>query len=313
MSHAMSRSMLALEISGIDRRTRRWIGVSLGIHLLLVLLVPLLPESPPAPEKIVEVTWLEPVAPSPPPAPAASPAPKAEPTPTRPAPRASKVHFARPTEEAVAAPRPQELAATRDRLRERLTSLQQTTAQALPMASLAAATAPAMPSLAGLPEATGPRRSVDLTRGAADGPPIELARTPTPSAAAPALQRLSEPVPRAESRPATTAGPSREVLAGIRLAGPVADRPLKSYAAPEYPEWAQRELVEGTVQLTFFVLPDGRVKENVMVEKTSGVEDFDRNAVRALQRWRFAALPAGATGEQWGSIRIEFRLDGPAE
>jgi len=75
-----------------------------------------------------------------------------------------------------------------------------------------------------------------------------------------------------------------------------------------YPEWAQRELVEGSVRLYFIVLPDGRVKENILVEKTSGTKDFDDNATRALLRWRFEPISEGV-GEQWGSITFEFRLN----
>jgi TonB family protein len=90
------------------------------------------------------------------------------------------------------------------------------------------------------------------------------------------------------------------------LAGQVADRELKDYQKPDYPEWAKRDGVEGAVTLRFYVLPDGRVKDNIFVEKTSGFGDFDNNAVNALRQWRFEPL-AGA-GEQWGVITFNFRL-----
>jgi TonB family protein len=137
--------------------------------------------------------------------------------------------------------------------------------------------------------------------------PLELAGA-RPAPAAPALQKLQDApaAPRGE-RPMAAAGASREVLSGITLRGPVADRALVKHAQPQYPDWAQRELVEGSVRLYFEVLPDGRVKENVLVEKTSGVLDFDRNATRALVGWRFEPVADGV-GEQWGSITFDFRL-----
>jgi len=90
--------------------------------------------------------------------------------------------------------------------------------------------------------------------------------------------------------------------------GPVADRALLAHEKPIYPEWAKSQAVEGSVTLYFVVRPDGRIKENIMVEKTSGFEEFDLNAIRALRGWKFEPVPAGATGEQWGRITFHFRL-----
>jgi TonB family protein len=92
------------------------------------------------------------------------------------------------------------------------------------------------------------------------------------------------------------------------LIGPVAARPLESFVAPTYPEWAQRDAVEASVRLFFKVMADGRIKEPVLVQKTSGYRDFDRRAVSALLSWRFAALGSGRSGEQWGEITFHFRL-----
>ena len=70
----------------------------------------------------------------------------------------------------------------------------------------------------------------------------------------------------------------------------------------------EREGIEGAVDLYFIVLPDGTVKENVLVQKTSGFEDFDTNAIKALLAWRFEPVDGGRTGEQWGAITFEYRL-----
>ena len=90
--------------------------------------------------------------------------------------------------------------------------------------------------------------------------------------------------------------------------GPVADRPVIQYTKPIYPEWAKRDAVEGSVTLYFVVRPDGTIKENVLVQKTAGFEEFDDNARAALRAWRFQPLTGGRTGEQWGTITFHFRL-----
>lgn len=111
----------------------------------------------------------------------------------------------------------------------------------------------------------------------------------------------------AEPEPPSHGGSVR-TLAGASLIGPLADRPIVSYVAASYPEWAKREGVEGSVRLYFVVRADGTVKETIVVEKTAGFEDFDDSARLALRAWRFAPLGSGQIGEQWGRITFHFRL-----
>ncbi len=79
---------------------------------------------------------------------------------------------------------------------------------------------------------------------------------------------------------------------------------------PAYPAWARRQAVEAAVTLTFIVLPDGRVREDVQVQHTAGFRDFDERAAAALRQWRFAALPGGDAAGQWGTITFRYRLRG---
>jgi len=67
-----------------------------------------------------------------------------------------------------------------------------------------------------------------------------------------------------------------------------------------------RDAVEGSVTLYFIVLANGVVKDNLLVQKTSGHKDFDENAKAALRAWKFEAL-SGA-GEQWGTITFHYKL-----
>ena len=61
------------------------------------------------------------------------------------------------------------------------------------------------------------------------------------------------------------------VFGGHFIEGDVADRELVLWELPVYPEWAKVEAVEGTVRLRFVVAPNGEVKRNVMIERTSGL------------------------------------------
>jgi protein TonB len=302
---------MRLELVRIDRRVRGSVGVSVAIHAVLIFLLTLLPKPDPVEFPVIEVTWVEtPILQAAAAAPQAVVEEKIEQI--RPAPRESKVQFARQTDEGIA-PRPQDLDATRDRLRDRLATLQKSAVNEPPRpASITGTSLASVTGFGGVPGGTSREGPVNLTRsGSSGGPPVELnraARMPGPSA--PALQKIQEQAPRKDEAGALAGGSAtREVLSGIRISGPVADRPLLTYRPPAYPEWAQREMVEGSVRLHFNVLPDGTVKENIFVEKTSGFEDFDANAITALSQWKFAPLGRGVVGEQWGSIVFDYKLN----
>ena len=168
-----------------------------------------------------------------------------------------------------------------------------------------AVAAPAGP----IPGGGGGHAPLALSRGGGEGPPLSLTRGPS-SSLAPSLAATGLPAGRSGSAAPAAAGEQavRRTLAGAALAGPIADRPILHYVAPIYPEWAKRDAVEGSVTLYFVVRPDGGVKENVLVQKTAGFEDFDENARAALRDWKFQPLREGRTGEQWGTITFRFRL-----
>jgi TonB family protein len=308
---------LARQFKEISRRTRTANGVSAAIHVLLMLVLLLARQSAPSAEGITEVTWLE----TEEVVPASLPA---EPTTIE---KTPKVVVETPKVEPVRQDPPPKLPVadvapdtrlTReadDRITDRLAQLQKSSAEkASQIASLAEPSPEGKPRLAGVSNELRPGTGTELKRGIPAPPssgnsPVGLIRNerrimkaavvPTPIPDAPAARRA------APKESDTTA---RRVLAGAQLTGPVADRPVLHYEVPVYPEWAKREAVEGSVTIYFIVLPDGRVKENIMVEKTSGFADFDENAVTALTRWAFEPLKPGKTGEQWGTITFNYRL-----
>ena len=204
---------------------------------------------------------------------------------------------------------------TDDKISDRLAVLQKDAGEkSAAIVSLAAPRPGGRPIPAGVSDTFRPGNPAGLARSGTLGPPgsghgpaaltrgtrrvvkAEMVPLPIPSA----------PHEKAAPREAETS--ARRVLAGAQLVGPVADRPVLHYEVPVYPEWAKQEAVEGSVTVYFIVIPDGRVKENVMVQKTSGFEDFDENAVKALITWRFEPLKTGMTGEQWGTITFNYRL-----
>jgi TonB family protein len=298
---------LSREHDRIRRRTRRGVIWSFVTHLVVLVLMAMQQHLAPEPLRLTEITWLDPVEAAPAPAPpaVAQEEPK-QPEPITVAQETEKtVHFERAETPAPAEPKPQDARVVQDRLQERLAALRQT-APKLP--KTVATTAPRMSTPTLAPPVSSEHSPVDLKRGQSPTPtPVSLARqSHTP---APRLELAAAPEREVTAARVTEdTSPLVREIAGAQLMGPVADRELVSHTVPDYPTAAMREGREGSVTLRFIVRPNGSVKENVLVERTSGYSPFDRNAVEALQQWRFEALPHGSVGEQWGTITFHFKL-----
>ncbi len=302
----MNPYALSLEMAAIASRTRKIMGVSIAIHVLLFLWLGMRHTILPSTPTLTEITWLDP-APIPPPA-VAAPKPVAKRilvTPPQ-----NPEHFVRKTDESDFAPKPQAREASEDVIRRKLAALERkaNTAQAS-IADIAAPKAYDRPALAGV-SSDGPAvKGVSLARQ--NGPssrPITLGRAAPQRSAAPATIASAPERAVAPAKLDKRDSSARRIVDGMSLVGPVADRALVSYRKPDYPEWAKTDGVEATLTLYFIVMPNGKVKENIVIEKTSGFGDFDQNAIAALLAWRFEALKSGETGEQWGSITFNFKL-----
>ncbi len=91
------------------------------------------------------------------------------------------------------------------------------------------------------------------------------------------------------------------LLLGIK--GPLATR--KIVEKPQPPQVKVR--MEGEIELTFWVLPDGMVDR--VIPTVKGDTELERIAIQYLKQWRFAPLPKDQPQiEQWGIIPIKFRL-----
>ncbi|MBI4978798.1 MAG: energy transducer TonB [Spirochaetes bacterium] len=72
---------------------------------------------------------------------------------------------------------------------------------------------------------------------------------------------------------------------------------------PEYPARLKQNGIGGTVVVSIKVSPDGKVYAPIVV-KSSGYNEFDRSAVEALRRYRFAAISSERIDT--GTITITF-------
>jgi TonB family protein len=306
----MTTATLRMDFEATRVRTRWTMSVSLVAHALLFLWLTLHRVAAPEMTPITEITLIEPgdLAPE---AGSAPPAATGNPTSGVTAKSMTDMHFKRTVAKAEMEPDPQSSWDFEDRLDARLAAMQQTTAQST--AGIAPSKAPASlfgSSPAVMAGGAGIGTPMPLNRGGGGGGiALPLVRGGG-SGSAPTLATVSEGRHKEEA-PAPARGSdssARRTVAGASITGPIADRPILSYSVPAYPEWAKHDAVEGAVTLYFVVRPDGSVRENILVQKTAGFEDFDENARVALHSWRFKPLAPGQSGEQWGTITFHFRL-----
>lgn len=289
----MDAYVLSAELASIRSRTRRIFAFSTAVHLIVGALVYIgrsMAPADPAPIDFTEITWIEP---------AEEQIALLEERAAAP----SKISKEKPVRAKVAPP---DAGAAVEAMRERLRTMQEGIPARM---TLASAIVP--------PDALiKPARMSAAIVERITGPPARLTRRDDAPAAPMKLERMQ----KGDARPAAAVPAKRNDegrkkdlaakvdLPGVSLAGPVADRDLVSYVSPEYPEWAKRDGVEVSVMLHFNVLPDGTVKEGVIVERSSGFNEFDSNAVRALLAWRFEPIGGGRTSDQWGKIVFNYRL-----
>lgn len=307
-------SVLALQkdIADSNRRTRRMTGWSLAVHAVALLLWLVYHQVSPQVPSLVEVEWIEPepiVAAGPPPVVDEEPVEQTETLPPAPVEEQAQ-RFERPDVAAETEPTPQRPEAADDRLRARLDRLKAPSRSAPTLdLSRPERSESVRPALARSTART--RTPAALERSVPSDSPSAPAKLERSSRATPAPNLARVRTPQVESNQPRMAevdeSTARRSLEGALLVGPVADRPLRDRTMPEYPIRARQEGIEASVTLSFMVAPDGSVRPNVVVQKTSGHDDFDRNARQALRAWSFAALE-GSGGDQWGTITFHFRL-----
>ena len=78
------------------------------------------------------------------------------------------------------------------------------------------------------------------------------------------------------------------------------------------PQWPREALIEGTaggVEFEFTILPDGTVEDPVVID-SEPPRLFDRNARRAILRWKFKPrIVDGQAVSRRATQRIDFVLN----
>ena len=299
-----------LDRESLKSRTNWSMGTSTLLHILAFLLLTAAKPAIHHEQDLVEITMLEEVgAPGEPEpaAPAAAPS-SGEAQTGAVVPQPVEDRFRRELKRADVSPSLQSDMTVADRITSRLAAMRETSAPMSAGASVGAA-----PSLLASPadvKSVGTGASISLSRGKGlGGTGLTLDRAGSAGTSsygavgAPAVNALELAEAPREERAARRA-------AGADLTGPIADRRIVHRVTPVYPEWAKRDGVEGSVTLYFVVRADGSIKENILIQRTAGFGDFDENARVALRDWRFEPLRNGETGEQWGTITLNFRLRG---
>ncbi len=157
-------------------------------------------------------------------------------------------------------------------------------------------------------------------------PPIEITRTERDEAVQDNARELSRPEEQQEPPPPPPPAPvqtTRPDVGGSNLGLPQPDVDVGAGAGitinerdpqpivripPTYPRRALQRGQEGWVIVEFTIAEDGTVRDPRVVESSSSV--FEREAIRAVQRWRYRpqianGRPAARPGVR---VTIDFQL-----
>lgn len=128
-------------------------------------------------------------------------------------------------------------------------------------------------------------------------PAQKVAEAPAPVVAAP---------PPRPAAPVASAAPSAPPVAAVAAPAPGPSKPevyekgaagivtavLVHKVEPFYPLFERRNEIEGKVGVKFLVMEDGTVAD-VSVIKSSGSNNFDESAVKAVKQWKFKPAKKG--------------------
>lgn len=132
-------------------------------------------------------------------------------------------------------------------------------------------------------------------------PPVVVQEEPQSVRTTPPPQPV---VAAPEPEPQPIAPPPRPVAPAATTPAAATLPPVISSVQPRYPPAAFRRRVSGSVEVGFTVLPDGSVT-GVRVISAKPANVFDREAINAMERWRFA--PSNRTTE--GRRIFDFKME----
>lgn len=137
---------------------------------------------------------------------------------------------------------------------------------------------------------------VNLTVPEQPTPIIEDTETPPPITVA------TEPTPPTFTDRTGDVSPPQPVVVEPRIDA------RRGLSEPMYPPQSTRAGEQGTVVLSLYILPDGRVGD-VKLSQSSGYPRLDESALREARRWRFVpGTSDGAPIAMWKQVPVKFRL-----
>lgn len=149
---------------------------------------------------------------------------------------------------------------------------------------------------------SGSGRGRGFGSGSGSGSGFGVGSVGIPSAA----QRLDEQLGASGSGPGKTSKGSKR---DFEISGPMSNRPIAFKVIPQYPAWAEEQGIIGSVRLYFTVTPEGNVRPNIRVTKTTGYPQLDQLGIDALKQWKFAPLNSADEGKgEWGILTFNFSL-----
>jgi TonB family protein len=93
------------------------------------------------------------------------------------------------------------------------------------------------------------------------------------------------------------------------MEGPLKYRKILKMELPTYPRWAEEQGVEASISIRLWVSPDGHVKDNMYLERTTGYSELDHMAMDALKKFVFVPLPSEQEQtDEWGVATFRFEL-----
>jgi TonB family protein len=125
--------------------------------------------------------------------------------------------------------------------------------------------------------------------------------------------KKEEPPPYVPSNPRVTKVEpvikKKEKKVAVEISGSIAGRKILKRILPSYPSWAAERGVEAVIVLKVEVTPEGNVRENIIVYRTSGFPQWDRVVRKAVLAWKFAPLTGSQRVIQTGYITFRFILE----
>jgi TonB family protein len=169
---------------------------------------------------------------------------------------------------------------------------------------------------------SGGGASPHLAGGTGSGGSIALGRAPSADAGtAPLLknEKSFSPAGTGSRRTAAPGNPAAFPSASLvpaaaarrpafQITGPLAKRKVLTRVIPEFPEWARAKGINAAVTLRFTVSPEGDVRGDIVILRSTTYSALDDAAIGALRGWKFVPLSMDQNRNEVGDITMTFTV-----